>query len=98
MIDQDEKYQYSDIRSVTFNIKNHASVYPNPTDGHLNITGLSGNETIRVFDLTGKVLMKVDAKDQQGGMSLTGYSAGTYFVHITYVDGKTEIIKVEKIK
>ncbi|HNB61937.1 MAG TPA: T9SS type A sorting domain-containing protein, partial [Saprospiraceae bacterium] len=70
----------------------------NPTDGHLNITGLSGNETIRVFDLTGKVLMKVDAKDQQGGMSLTGYSAGTYFVHITYVDGKTEIIKVEKIK
>ena len=44
MIDQDEKYQLQrDIRSVTFNVKNHASVYPNPTIGHLNITGLSGN-------------------------------------------------------
>ncbi len=98
LVDQDSRYQYSDVRSVSFPVTSRVNIYPNPTNGVLNISGLASGETIKVYDLTGNMLMQINTRNKQEELSLAGYSAGTYFVHVFSADGNAEIIKVEKLK
>lgn len=98
LIDLDNKYQYSDTRSASFAVTRKVSIFPNPTHDHLNISGLNGDEIIKIYDLSGNMLMQINTRNKQEELSLSGHSAGTYLVHVFSADGSAEIIKVEKLK
>lgn len=69
------------------------TVYPNPTNGLITVTGLGASEFI-VTDITGKQLMTIpnDSQAASTDIDLSGLNAGIYFLS---ADGKTiqKIIK-----
>jgi hypothetical protein len=72
------------------------SVYPNPTNGIVNIELNNGlNKNVTVTDINGKIVYSTNSASDKMNVNLSGYSQGFYFVKIDS-DGKTEIIKVLK--
>lgn len=57
------------------------TLYPNPATGRVNITSVNGIDTVKIYDITGKVLL---SKAYNGALQTTidtaSLSAGTYFV------------------
>lgn len=55
-LDYDGQYEYSAIRSVYFSDVESISVYPNPAINYFNICGLSGGESITIYDNRGRLV------------------------------------------
>lgn len=64
------------------------SIFPNPTNGSIQITGIEANSVINLVDVTGRVIetMNVNA-GVSPVISLEKYSAGTYTVSIANENG-----------
>ncbi len=58
------------------------TVLPNPTQNHINITGLNGNELITIYDINGNILIKKNAKTSIEKMNLRRLASGIYFIKI----------------
>jgi hypothetical protein len=82
------------ISGVAQDLYNPAvSVYPNPTSGILNISGLPENHetaTVRIFDMLGRAVLSETLK-MQGSVDLSQLNKGAYFLEI--VNGKSRIGK-----
>jgi hypothetical protein len=70
------------------------SIYPNPTDGEVNITLKNGVQSacLSVYSLTGKKVYS-DPAFVGGKVDLSGLSKGIYFVKVSF-DGKISIAKL----
>lgn len=64
--------------------KAEISMYPNPTNGklYLNINN-SGNHTVRVYDVTGSLVLEQHVDSEQSLINLDVQSAGIYLVTVT---------------
>lgn len=74
--------EISDIDDVISDAEN-ISIYPNPTDGNLNISvsnGLISN--IVVTDISGKVLVEKTVNADQSEIDLSSYNKGIYLVKV----------------
>lgn len=71
------------------------SIYPNPTQGNINISfnGRSSNGTVRVIDMNGKEVMTKEINSLNSQVNLEQLANGLYFVELT-VDGKTAVKKL----
>jgi hypothetical protein len=59
------------------------SIYPNPTDGVLNISISNGSiDNIVVSDITGKVLVEKTVNADQAEIDLSSYNKGIYIVKV----------------
>jgi hypothetical protein len=56
-----------------------ADVYPNPTSSFLHI---SPNGTVRLYDITGKLLLEKYFSEKNNILNLTTFSSGIYFLSI----------------
>jgi hypothetical protein len=87
-IDQDNTFAYSTIRTVQMGKDgNEIAVFPNPSSTNLTITGLTGGESIKVFDLTGRVVYQQKAVGTDVQLSVTGLNDGLYNVQIVNEKG-----------
>lgn len=80
-----------------YNEKNQTLLYPNPTNGNINI--INNNEIIKsvqLFDLNGKVLLNINTNHHFIPLDLSPFSSGLYLVKIITDSGKTQNIKVIK--
>ncbi|MCV9388774.1 family 43 glycosylhydrolase [Reichenbachiella ulvae] len=59
-------------------------LYPNPTDGYftLEIPDFKGNETIRILDIMGKEMMKLDALEQTQEINISDLTPGQYILQL----------------
>lgn len=73
-------------------------VYPNPAGDHTTISGLQGNEMIRLYDAAGKMLKEVKAGGPAATIYITGLSEGVYQLGITASNGAIITKKILKIK
>jgi len=76
----------------------NVNVFPNPSKGVFNITGLSNYSnsfSVSVYDISGKQVMN---QDNESRIDLTTFDNGFYVVHITNESGETVIKKVSLIK
>lgn len=64
-------------------------LYPNPATDVVNVTG--EYESLRIFDLSGRLLRTCQAAAQ---ISLDGLQPGTYFFHFTDADARKAVYKV----
>jgi hypothetical protein len=67
---------------------NDISIYPNPTDGRVWITGVNGYDQLTLMSNTGKVLLQRHDLDQDKiELDLSGFSNGIYQVRLTGKQG-----------
>ncbi len=95
--DFDGKYEYSHIRQVSFNNRK-INIYPNPAKTFITVTGLSGNETINLCDITGKTLNTIPVADRTTTITLENLVAGMYMLKILIPNEKTITEKVVIVK
>ena len=74
--------------------KVHMKIYPNPTNGELNITGGYG-KTVKVFNAIGQLMFSQQLNSDQELLDLSFIKSGIYMVQLTD-NGK--IIETKLIK
>ncbi|HLS30893.1 MAG TPA: BspA family leucine-rich repeat surface protein, partial [Flavobacteriaceae bacterium] len=57
-------------------------IYPNPTKDILYINGLAGSESIKLFDLHGRLIKSLIANKQEEIIDMTEFASGVYFLNI----------------
>jgi hypothetical protein len=75
------------------------SVYPNPTNGMINVTGLKSGEYIEMYDMLGRSTGEIIAYNGQQvcSFSISNIPSGIYLMDVKYNDGKTvSITKITK--
>lgn len=82
------KSEYAATKAIVFNTtqsgskltkKNtNISVYPNPTQEALHISGISENCAIRLYDANGKAIQNFTAKGSETEIGVSDLKSGTY--------------------
>lgn len=96
-VDLDGKWEYSPIRQVKMNGHNIV-VYPNPARDNIIIKGLTGNETIQVCDVAGRIIRQVKSRMQQESIGISDLREGIHHVVIIAADGISSSYKITKLK
>ncbi len=65
------------------NFFQHVTIFPNPSDGLVNISGIIPGTALTVTDLQGKVLIEKIADSENTEFDLTDYQSGVYFIKIS---------------
>lgn len=81
--DYDKQTDYSNVSMVHFDEASTVLIYPNPAKEVLYISDLSGNETIRVFDMNGRKVAEQEATGASLDLSLSALSEGVYTLTIS---------------
>jgi len=98
MVDLDETFAYSSIKSVLFNNSDEVSFYPNPVSDKLYLTAsqLDKIGSVKLVSATGQVVLQ-SAKIKDG-LSVQNLSPGLYVMQITQTDGQSRYSKVVVIR
>jgi hypothetical protein len=83
------KFEYSPIRAVSFDADRKISIYPNPASDNITINGLSDNETIALYDISGKLIKRLKSSGVRMVVSLDDLPEGTYLILVTSEGGTT---------
>ncbi len=88
----DNQCEHTSVAEVN---ENNISLYPNPTDGIVNIES-TGTMTISVMNMLGQKVFETTATDN-ANIDLSGFESGIYMVRIETENGiKTEKVNVRK--
>lgn len=94
IITKNKTWNYSNVVRVTVprNVK-AVAVYPNPASKKIFITGLSNNTSLRLFDLSGKLIWNkmLLTTDPSVGIDLPNIDSGVYFLKVNDVIKKLVI-------
>jgi hypothetical protein len=63
--------------------KNQIEIYPNPTNGKLNVSGVEKGNRIQVFNGTGAVVRDLQVRTNLETISLDGQPSGMYLIVIS---------------
>ncbi len=74
----------------------NVKVYPNPTSGEVNITGISKGNTIRVFNALGHNVMNYESRGTEEMISLDNQPSGVYFVIVNSTSQQVAKFKLIK--
>lgn len=102
LLDNDGRFTYSSIKSVTNNGSVNVVVFPNPTKDVLSLQMTSDarkNIQLQVMSMEGKVLHSVNTVAAQGtsvkALNVASLQAGSYFVKLTS-SGESVVVKFQK--
>jgi len=88
----DNQCEHTSVAEVS---ENNVSLYPNPTDGMVNIES-TGTMTISVMNMLGQKVIETTATDN-ANIDLSGFGSGIYMVRIETANGtKTEKVSVKR--
>jgi CarboxypepD_reg-like domain/Secretion system C-terminal sorting domain/von Willebrand factor type A domain len=90
--DKKKTIEPSNMYSNTLNVK----VFPNPTQGPVTLETDKELAEIFVADFTGKIIMRLPAKDikKRYKIDLSGFPSATYFIRYVTKDNKTGAEKI----
>lgn len=97
-IDRDGTYKYSMVRQLTFGGSRGISIYPNPARNYVVIDGLNDDETVRIYDATGRMIKEIKHARSSVTLSLDGMGEGLYNVLVTGANGNIVSGKIMKMK
>ncbi|GLU53579.1 T9SS type A sorting domain-containing protein [Dyadobacter frigoris] len=95
MIDKDQTFAYSRIRSLTFDSNIQASFYPNPVSDQLflNVKDWNKVSAVELISVKGQSIYKSE-KTLNDVIDVSRFPAGTYIVSLRYIDGNNKSYKV----
>ncbi|RZJ73542.1 PKD domain-containing protein [Flavobacterium sp.] len=76
-------------------VKNELQVYPNPVNDFLTVSYTDVIQSIRVVNMLGQELQKLDVNASESKVNLSGYAAGTYLIFVDTQQG-TRTVKIIK--
>ncbi len=97
-IDFDGKYEYSNVQSVFHEDNNSLSIYPNPTNDILVISGLTGHKSIVIFNTLGEKIMQLESSDYNTTIKLSELPDGIYHIHVITDTGFKKVERIVKMK
>ena len=85
MIDLDQSFQYSPIRSISFETKSAGSkLFPNPTHGetHLSLQGVPSDANVEtiILDVMGREVLRQSSRGGEEDISIAGLMKGVYYL------------------
>lgn len=101
MVDKDETFAYSRIRSIEFAITMKTVLYPNPTGDKLILQAddLSKIQRVQLSDVSGKMVydrFKPASSSMPESIDVKHLPSGIYVVRITRTNGTVDILKIIK--
>ncbi|RZK46198.1 MAG: T9SS type A sorting domain-containing protein, partial [Pedobacter sp.] len=98
MVDADNKFAYSDVKSIRSSSIASVKVYPNPATDYANITldAKAGNSIIRLINQSGQVVSEKSVAANSGTvvLPLQQFQNGTYALRISDDKGADQTIKL----
>lgn len=96
-VDADLRHAYSEIRKVDFTSPSVIHAYPNPVKETVYLSGLSGNELIKITDITGRIILSQgSANIALKEMSVKSLECGIYFMTVINSEGAKCTFKLIK--
>lgn len=94
--DIDNKFTYSEVRTIAFGHNNTISIYPNPATDVVNvkIADWSKVTMVSITDINGKVVLLVT--DASKGIHLNSIANGTYILQVEQTNGDVASFKIVK--
>jgi hypothetical protein len=89
-------YKFGTLVGVDLTESNRIEIYPNPTNGKLNITGVQMGQRIQVYNAVGTIVLDVNVENSSEIISLSGKPSGMYLIVISNKDkmlGRYKAIK-----
>lgn len=86
-LDHDGSYVYSEVRNGQLGYNTNINVYPNPAQQHINISGLNKNETIELYDMTGRKIQSIKNNTTRAMVYVDHLIEGMYRVQVIGQDG-----------
>ncbi|RYD97127.1 MAG: T9SS type A sorting domain-containing protein [Sphingobacteriales bacterium] len=96
--DHNGSYAYSEVQMIAIVKTATIDIYPNPATDRLSLSGLKGNETIFIYDVSGKLILHVKAESALVHISLNNLAEGMYHINITDEEGSSSVYKIMKSK
>jgi subtilisin family serine protease len=78
-------YSSTDIQN---NLSGSINIFPNPTDGLININGLEGIINIEIIDVTGKAILKSKSQSNTSKIDISDLPNGIYFVRLESAENR----------
>lgn len=92
----DGQYTYSPVRNILFEAKNIIRVYPNPAKDELQLTNLSVDAAIDIYNVSGSLVYQTKADKTELRISCGQWTAGTYYIRIRNAESQSTTHKVIK--
>jgi len=89
-------YTFGPLTSASWVQANQIELYPNPTNGKLNLTGVEKGQRIQVYNSVGAAIIDVNVESSQEIISIDKHPAGLYMIVVSDKDkllGKYKAIK-----
>jgi PKD repeat protein len=78
----------NDCSAVDYNISSKVSVFPNPTDGILNINLPENKASVKISNIIGKEVKSFKLTSNENQIDLSSLTPGMYFIEIQLSDSK----------
>lgn len=88
--------KFSPVLNVAGNCGNSITEFPNPVHDIITISGLSGNNQLKLLDATGKVVAALTTSNRTEKINITRFPTGTYILQV--IQNKTIIKSIKMIK
>lgn len=79
---------------ITEAASNDLMVYPNPSNGIVNVKNMGYNSTLELFNLLGESMYKEKASEDAKSIDFSRLPAGNYYLKVTSAEGKTTVKKL----
>ncbi len=97
MVDLDGSSKFSPIEMVKTTCSNKViTLYPNPTREMVTITGLSGENHLRLLDNLGQVIKSIKTSNPSETINISNMPAGTYIIQVVSNNKVIDNIQVVK--
>ena len=90
----EQDYIVVDVTSIDENGVEGMMIYPNPTNGFVKLSAISGQlSVVKVYNSLGMLVEEVEVNADEVEINLSAYNAGVYFINIETENG----VAVEKV-
>jgi len=76
-------YTFGPLTSAKVFESNDIQLYPNPTDGEINVSGLKAGQRIQVYNSVGAVIRDINVLNNIERVSLSNQAAGMYMIVVS---------------
>lgn len=88
--------QGSCVLSIASLVDVNIALYPNPATHQIDISGLKGNETVKMFDSAGRILKTQQVMNTTQSIDLTNFATGLYFINVINMQGENSTFRLIK--
>lgn len=87
----DNKLSVDNMNTIPF-----ISLYPNPTEGEVNIYTEVRSKKIKILDIQGRVITEVQPKRNKTNFTINSWNSGVYLIEITFDSGRSRTFRLIK--